>query len=126
MLAPHTALVIATTATGFFAEFGKTPDFEILNTDAAVPSMIDDPNWGSTNTYLQLGNAGDEVILRGANYQVIDVVTYGSGSYPGVIACPIIVLLNASLERNPFWRDTDDCAVDFFENAFPTPGSLVE
>ena len=125
-LAPRTALVIATTATGFFAEFGKNPDFEILNTDTAVPSMIDDPNWGSTNTYLQLGNAGDEVILRDANYQVIDVVTYGSGSYPGVTTCPLIVLLNASLERNPFWRDTDNCTVDFFENAFPTPGMLVE
>lgn len=126
MLAPRTALVIATTATGFFTEFGKNPDFEILNTNAAVPSMIDDPNWGSTNTYLQLGNAGDEVILRDPNNQVIDVVTYGSGSYPGVTACPLITLLNASLERNPFWRDTDDCSVDFFENAFPSPGVLVE
>jgi phosphatidylserine/phosphatidylglycerophosphate/cardiolipin synthase-like enzyme len=126
MLVPRTALVVATTATGFFTEFGKNPDFEILNTDAAVPSLIDDPNWGSTNTYLQLGNAGDEVILRNANNQVIDVITYGSGSYPGVTACSLITLLNASLERNPFWRDTDDCTVDFFENAFPTPGTLVE
>ncbi len=125
-LVPRTAIVIATTATGFFAEFGKNPDFEILNTDAAVPSLIDDPNWGSTNTYLQLGNAGDEIILRDANNQVIDVVTYGSGSYPGVTTCPLITLLNASLERSPFWRDTDDCTVDFFENAFPTPGTLLE
>jgi phosphatidylserine/phosphatidylglycerophosphate/cardiolipin synthase-like enzyme len=126
MLVPRTALVIATTATGFFAEFGKNPDFEILNTDPAVSSLIDDPNWGSTNTYLQLGNAGDEIILRDANDQVVDVVTYGSGSYPGVTTCPLITLLNASLERSPFWRDTDDCTVDFFENAFPTPGTLVE
>lgn len=125
-LVPRTALVVATTATGFFAKFGKNPDFEILNTDPAVSSLIDDPNWGSTNTYLQLGNAGDEVILRDPNNQVIDVVTYGSGSYPGVTACPLITLLNASLERNPFWRDTDDCTVDFFENAFPSPGTLVE
>jgi hypothetical protein len=73
-----------------------------------------------------LGNSGDEVILRDANDQVIDVVTYGSGSYPGVTACPLTVVMNASLERRPFWRDTDDCAVDFFENAFPSPGVLVE
>ncbi|MCB9446588.1 MAG: lamin tail domain-containing protein, partial [Ardenticatenaceae bacterium] len=125
-LVPRTALVIATTATGFFAEFGKNPDFEILETSTAVPNLIDDPAWGSTNTYLQLGNSGDEVILRNASNQVIDVVTYGSGSYPGVTACPLITIMNASLERNPFWRDTDNCTADFFENAFPSPGTLVE
>ena len=124
IIAPQATLVIATTAAGFRDEFGVNPDFEILDSDTAVPDLIDDTGWGDPGTYLQLGNGGDEVILRGANEQVIDVVTYGGGSYPGVTPCPLVVVTNASWQRQPYWRDTDNCAADFRENPFPTPGSL--
>lgn len=124
MLPGGSVLVVATTANAFNVEFGINPNFEILESDPMVPNLIDDPSWGDTSTYLQLGNNGDELLLRNPSNQVVDVVTYGSGSFPGVTACPLVVLANASLERFPFWRDTDDCSYDFRENAFPTPGTL--
>lgn len=123
---PRSALVIATTATGFKREFGADPDFEILETDPLVPNLIDDTNWGNTATYLQLGNSGDELLLRNTVDQVIDVVTYGSGSYPVVTSCPLASLIGASLERYPYWQDTNDCTADFQENPFPSPGTLSE
>ncbi len=123
-IAPGGTIVVATAATAFFAEHGVNPDFEILSTDTAVPNLIDDLNWGDPATFLQLGNSGDEVILRNPADQVVDVVTYGTGSYPGVVACATVTTLNASLERFPFDRDTDDCTVDFREWAFPNPGTL--
>ncbi len=125
-LSANQPLLIATKAAAFQAEFGLNPDFEILESDAGVPNLIDDPNWGDTSTFLQLGNAGDEIILRDANNKVVEVVTYGTGSYPGIAPCDLVVIGGASLERIPYWRDTNDCSVDFQENAFPSPGTLQE
>ncbi len=123
-IAPGGTIVVATAATEFFNAHNFKPDFEILATDTAVPNLIDDPNWGNPATFLQLGNGGDEVILRNASDQVVDVVTYGTGSYPGTVACATVTTLNTSLERFPYDRDTDDCTVDFREWAFPNPGTL--
>lgn len=117
-------LVIATSGLHFFEQFGFFPDFEILDSTTAVADLIDDPTWGDPATFLQLGNTGDEVLLRDPQDRVIDVVVYGSGSYPGVVACPLVTLLNASLERVPYWRNTGNCATDFREWPFPSPGTL--
>ncbi|MCA9918535.1 MAG: lamin tail domain-containing protein [Anaerolineales bacterium] len=124
LLAPGNTLVVATAATAFFAEHGTNPDFEILNTSASVPNLIDDVTWGDPAALLQLANSGDEVILRGPSGQVVDVVTYGTGSYPGVVACPLVTASNYSLERFPYNRDTDNCQTDFREWPFPNPGAL--
>lgn len=124
LLPPHAPLVVATTATGFFAQFNQNPDFEILESDTAVPNLIDDLAWGDPATFLQLGNQGDEVILRDTQNQVVDMLVYGSGMYPGMTACELVTTQNTSLERYPYWRDTDDCAVDFRPWAFPNPGQL--
>ncbi len=124
LLAPNETLVIATAATAFKAEFGINPDFEILSTDPTVPDLIDDPAWGDPNALLQLANGGDEVILRDASNQIIDVVTYGTGSFPGVIPCLLVTTSNHSLERFPYNIDTDDCTQDFRDWAFPNPGQL--
>ena len=123
-LAPGETLVVATAATAFFAEHNVNPDFEILNTSPSVPDLVDDPAWGDPAALLQLGNGGDEVILRDPTGKAVDVVTYGSGSYPGVVSCPLVTTSNYSLERFPYDRDTDDCAVDFREWPFPNPGTL--
>ncbi len=123
LLAQQT-LVIATTAEGFRNEFGFNPDFEILETDTAVPNLIDDPSWGDPATFLQLGNQGDEVLLRDPTDAIVDAIAYGSGAYPGVISCPLVPTSNNSLERYPFWRDTNDCTFDFRIWPFPNPGVL--
>ena len=123
-LAPAATLVVATTATAFRAEYGFDPDFEIVGTDAAVPDLIDDPGWGDPQALLQLANGGDEVILRNAAEQAVDVVTYGSGNFPGVVACALVLTSGHSLERFPYWRDTNNCPADFRDWPFPNPGSL--
>ncbi|MEW5986590.1 MAG: lamin tail domain-containing protein [Chloroflexota bacterium] len=122
-LPPGGVLVVALAATTFEAEYGFPPDFEILNTDPAVPDLIDDPAWGDPAALLQLGNEGDEVILRDAADQPVDVVTYGTGSYPGVVSCALVTA-GHSLERYPYWRDRDDCPADFRDWPFPNPGSI--
>jgi cardiolipin synthase A/B len=124
VLQPGGALVIATTASAFRVLFGFNPDFEILESDPAVPTLVKDPDWGHANAFLQLGNQGDEVILRNVAGEVVDVVVYGDGYFPGVAACPLVSGPQRSLERFPYWRHTGQCAVDFREWAFPNPGSL--
>lgn len=123
-LAPGHVLVIATTATAFFAEYNFQPDFEILDTDAAVPDLIDDLNWGDPATFLRLGNQGDELFLRDAADHIVDVLVYGSGTAAGMTPCSLVTQPHASLERFPYWRDSDDCPFDFREWPFPNPGTL--
>lgn len=124
ILLPQQTLVIATSATAFFAEFNRYPDFEILETETAVPNLIDDPTWGNTGTFFQLGNLGDEILLRGTDDHVIDIVVYGNGSYPGTTACPLVTTWGAVLERYPYWQDTNQCPADFREWPYPNPGTL--
>ncbi|MCI0393958.1 MAG: lamin tail domain-containing protein [Chloroflexi bacterium] len=124
LILPQDTLVIATTATAFYAEYGFNPDFEVVNTDPAVPDLVDDPAWGDPAAILQLGNSGDEVILRDPLNQIVDAIAYGTGSLPGVVACPLTSTPNYSLERFPYWRDSNNCTADFREWPFPNPGDL--
>ncbi|GAB4268756.1 MAG: hypothetical protein Kow0080_11940 [Candidatus Promineifilaceae bacterium] len=122
MMPADSTLVIATSATGFYAQHGRYPDFEILETETAVPNLIDDTTWGDTATYFQLGNSGDEVLLRDNNDVAIDVVVYGNGVYDNFAPCPLVSTYNTSLQRYPHWRDSDNCPDDFREWPFPNPG----
>ena len=124
VLPPDQTLVVAFSGTGFESAFGFKPDFEVVGTDTAVTDLIDDPNWGDPAALLQLGNSGDEVILRDPAGQIVDVVTYGSGSFPGVVGCDLVSTSNHSLERYPYWKDTDDCQNDFRAWPLPNPGQL--
>lgn len=124
VLEAQATLVVATSATAFQAAYGVVPDFEILETETAVPNLIDDPSWGDTATFFQLGNAGDEVILRNPADQIVDLLTYGASSFPDAVPCPVVTSNNHSLERFPYWRDTNDCATDFRDWPFPNPNAL--
>ena len=75
-------------------------------------------------TFFRLGNLGDEVILRDRKDLILDAVVYGSGELPGTIGCPLLSGTNNSLERYPYWRDTDSCPDDFRDWPFPNPGQL--
>lgn len=79
---------------------------------------------GDPAAILQLGNYGDEVLLRDPNGRVIDAVTYGSGSHPQVVSCPLLPAAGYSLERYPYWHDSDDCPADFRDWPLPNPGEL--
>ena len=115
-------LVVAVTTTGFQRGFpGRKPDYEILDTDSQVPDMLEYPTQGEGD--WGLNNDGDEVLLFDALDQAVDVLVYGQGSFPGVIAHPGVAY-GHSLERAPAWRDTDDCRADFRDWPYPSPGSL--
>jgi len=103
-----------------------TPDYEFLidpNRDApAVRNMAIVGFWDGFG--LALGNAGDEVLLLDGDGVAVDVITFGTGDYPGVIAHAGVGDQGRSLERRPPREDTDDCSQDFFERYPPTPGML--
>ncbi len=86
--------------------------------------MIDDLSWGDPRALLQLGNNGDEVLLRTEDGRIIDALAYGSGSLDDFVACPLVSSAGYSLERYPYWQDSDNCLHDFREWPFPSPGNL--
>ncbi|MFW6182239.1 MAG: lamin tail domain-containing protein [Chloroflexota bacterium] len=124
VLPGQSALVIAATASGFQTQFGFLPDFEIVDSDPAVPELLDVAEWGDPAAILQLGNEGDEVWLRDAQGHVVDAVAYGAGAFPGLISCSLLPAAGYSLERYPYWQDTNDCNADFRAWPFPSPGAL--
>jgi hypothetical protein len=101
----------------------KTPaaDFEINDDDPAVPNLQPVADWGGS-TWI-LANGGDELLLLDAGRAPVDVVTWGTGSYPGVTPHPGVEFPR-SLERYPPNRDSDDCAADFRARDNPDPGAL--
>ena len=122
-LPPQQTLVLASSAAAFRAAHpGLVPDFEFYATDPSVPDLAPDPLWGTGEWHLS--NEGDEVLLLDAGLTPLDVVVYGNGIYPGVEAHPGVSLSTHSLERFPYAYDTDNCAVDFRDSAFPNPGEL--
>ncbi|MBN1317298.1 MAG: lamin tail domain-containing protein [Anaerolineales bacterium] len=119
---PGQVLVVAVNAQRYFEENGVYPDYELWGRVPAVPDLIRYKKWGDGD--FALGNAGDEVILYNADEQSVDVLSWGTGSYPGVTPHPGVLAGNHSLERSPSWRDTDDCSFDFWERPSPGPGQV--
>lgn len=124
VMAPQSTLVVAFSAADFAAAYGRLPDFEIYGSEPLAPDLADDPAWGDPAALLQLGNTGDEVLLRDPAGVVVDVIAYGSGSHPQVIGCPLLSASGHSLERYPYWRDSDNCPADFRDWPLPGPGLL--
>ena len=95
-----------------------------------APRVISLVRWliplASPAALLQLGNQGDEFLLRDASGIVVDALAYGSGIVPGQPSCPLVISSGRILERNPYWRDTDNCVVDFLNWTLPTPGIIRE
>jgi len=111
-------IVVALSSAGFNALYGLKPDFEITDTDPAVPNMVKYSAWASGAAALN--NTGDEVLLLDPADIVIDAVVYGSGAYLGVTPHPGVASTH-SIERNPLNQDTDNCALDFVDRASPVP-----
>ncbi len=120
---PQSAIVIAQQATPFYDTYGFWPNFEILDTSPLVPNLVDDPNWGDQATFLQLGNSGDIIFLRDPADQTVDLIVYGAKTYPNHATCPLVDT-GHSLRRAPYWRDTNDCLIDFAPWPLPDPQIL--
>ena len=87
-----------------------------------MPDLIPVATWGTGG--WELRNDGDEVLLMDAQNRLLDLVVYGDDSDPGHIPHPGVSLTAHSLERHPFYLDTDNCSVDFRDWPFPNPGQL--
>ncbi len=122
IIEPHQTAIVAVSSAGFLSANGHYPDYELLNLTPDVPDLIRHPTWGTGS--FALGNGGDELLLFDSAGRSVDVLTWGSGSFPGVLPHAGVSAGGRSLERYPAWRDTDDCSHDFREWGFPNPGTV--
>jgi hypothetical protein len=118
---PAAVVTAAASSSAFSAAYARLPDFEWTAVDPAVPDLITYTPWTAGGS-IALSNSGDEVLLLDRWDTVLDVLVYGSGSYAGVVPYAAAPLAGYSLERTLLSHDTDDCSVDFFHVASPTPG----
>jgi hypothetical protein len=112
--------ILSNRSAEFEAIFGFKPNFEIYDTDSAVPNMIRDSNWSTGS--MNLSASGDEVILLDGNNVIVEGLSWGSST---VIFEPSVrnVEQDHSLERYPASADTDSAA-DWRDQANPSPGQL--
>ena len=122
VLSAYQTLVIAVRGDLFFEEYAYHADYELLSTSSTVPDLARHPAWGTG--YLALANDGDELLLLDSAGRPVDVLVWGSGSFPGVLPHPGVELDGHSLERYPPWLDRDDCSRDFRDWPDPNPGHV--
>ena len=114
---PKDVIIISNQDTAFFTFWGFHSDFEFNNSDTLIPDMVKDTGWATGD--INLANAGDEILLLGANDTIIDSVNYDTiGATPAPNPPE-----GYSIERILPWIDTDNCSLDFVEREYPTPGN---
>lgn len=121
VIAPHEAIVVAQSAAGFRALYGRNPDYEIQDNDANVPDMLPYNTWAQGD--IALNNDGDEVVLLDGTDIVLDAMSYGDSAEFLDPSVPN-ALWGQSLARVPATCDTDT-AGDWRPQEAPTPGHLV-
>ena len=119
-ISPRRSIIVAQTASAFTFRYGFKPNFEINDTDPAVPNMQSSELAGGS---IQLANGGDELILLDPQGALVDGMSYGSSNK---IFKPSAQLVgsNQSLERIPADCD-NDIAFDFKPQQKPTPGFIT-
>ncbi len=113
-------IVVAQTAVGFRALFGVNPNFELVDSDTAVPDMIIDTEWASGQ--IALANDGDEILLIDNQNNLLDSLNYGDRYTYFTPSIPLPAA-GQSIERLPATCDTDS-AVDWQPQQYPTPGAV--
>lgn len=114
------SIIVAQTTDGFRALFGFNPDYEMRDSDPAVPDMLAYLLWATGE--VALANGGDEILLLDGNDNLIDAINYGDNTTyfaPSIIG----VLTGQSIERVPADCDTDSSA-DWLPQPIPTPGEI--
>lgn len=115
-ISPQTVLVVACDGSQVVQA-----DFE-MSDNSDTPDMVRYAGWGTGEWVLR--NDGDQVLLLGPADQVVDAVVWGDVTYPGVNPHAGVSVFTHSLEREPPYCDTDDCASDFRDRYPPTPGGV--
>ena len=119
-ISPGEIVLISRKATSFLSAFGFKPDYEIEDSDAAVPDMGKYSNWA--NGSVNLSNGGDDLLLIDGDDSVVDAVSWGSSSYAFDPSVPGVGE-GHSLERRPADQDSDSSG-DWIDQANPDPGKI--
>lgn len=120
-LEPGEVVLLAEEAARFIARFGFAPDAECESTDPSVEDLAAFTPWSATPE-LNLFGLADQVVLVDPSNTVVDVVTWGFASWPGVTAAGIS-FGSATLARTSPADDTDQGGTDFDASASATPGA---
>jgi hypothetical protein len=118
-LSPRGVIVVANKATTFTNSYGFKPDYEMVFSDEAVPTMVKYDSW--SNGTFGLNNSGDEVLLLDGDDQVVDIVSWGNSK--AAFDPPVKPVKEGhSIERYPVNQDSDSAA-DWRDQPLPNPGS---
>jgi uncharacterized repeat protein (TIGR01451 family) len=109
-IAAGEVIVWANNADTFSSTYGFLPDY--AQNDGGHPVSETNAYSPWSNAALSMANGGDEVLVLDGSDTVIDVATYGSGSWPGV-SNNLTANDGESLERVPADWDTNDMTTDF-------------
>jgi hypothetical protein len=127
VLAPGGTLIVAQSATAFTATYGLPPSAEFTSSSMGTPDMVGFNLWASGT--VALTDEGDAILLLDPSNTILDVVTYGTGAYPGVTAYAAAPTPGQVLARTSPTQDTDNNQVDFAAAgttlATPTPTATL-
>jgi len=118
---PGQVIVVANKATAFFGVWGFDPDYEMVESDEAVPDMIPYTAWATGS--VRLSNSGDEVLILDDGDDIVNAMSYGDKTTFFDPPCPD-VSAGHSLERSPANVNTD-AAEDWIDQESPNPGSVT-
>lgn len=120
-IAPGQVIIVARNARGFSAAYGFDPDYEMAESNPAVPNMEHYSLWASGSVALH--NDSDEVLLLDPSDSVVDAVSWGSSTFAFDPAAPDVAE-GHSLERYYAGADAD-AASDWVDRATPAPGNVI-
>ncbi len=120
VLLPGQAAIIARDSLTFEGLYGFKPDYEISDSDPAVPNMIKDSDWASGS--MNLSSSGDEILLLDAQDLLVDGVSWGSSKIILDLSVPDVDA-DHSIERYPPGED-HNTAIDWRDQPSPIPGQV--
>jgi len=110
--------VVVNQAVAYWQIYGVLPDYELAETDPAVPTLLKYSAWSGGN--VELSNSGDELLLLDALDQPADAVSWGSSNFAFDPSLAIIQQ-GHSYERKPAFVDTGTYQ-DWVDQELPNPG----
>ncbi|MBU0510094.1 MAG: lamin tail domain-containing protein, partial [Chloroflexi bacterium] len=110
VLDPGGVIVVANQAAVFRSSYGFPPDFEMRDSDPAIPDMLPYYAW-STGSKVELVNSGDELLLLDGEDTIIDALSWGNSTWEQAFDPPPPIAGDGqSLERSPAYKDSDSAS----------------
>jgi len=120
LVAAGQPVVIANQATLFSSLYGFLPDYELIESDPAVPNLVKFRLW--SGGAINLSNSGDELLLLNQDNKLLDSISWGNSTFAFNPPAPITED-GESLERIPANKDSNSSA-DWKISLAPDPGGV--